>query len=188
MRKSSLRTTVAVLRQVLDMKTPEFAEVCGLSLSAIEKLETGRLKLSDEVAFRISQETGVEQDWLLAGDVAAPPRPLVTRQIKRIGPRRHQAKNLGEIYTIEYFVKWRTGLSKVPPLWSPEKEAARLAGIISRAIRAGHAAYAKHRIDKILAELEAEYGMNEKKRRWVQESLLEAARTKSRAVRDNQAP
>jgi transcriptional regulator with XRE-family HTH domain len=66
MRISKLKTTVAVLRNALGMKTPDFADLVGLSLSAVEKLETGRLKLSEQVAGRISFETGVSEKWLLA--------------------------------------------------------------------------------------------------------------------------
>ena len=164
---------MAVLRQVLDMKTPEFAEVCGLSLSAIEKLETGRLKLSDEVAFRIAQETGVEA-WLLAGDVAAPPRRLAKGSRERIGKGEYRTIEYGERLQPEVFAEWRARGSKVSPIWNPEAEAARLAGIIARAIRKGRSVYAKYRIDKLLDELEAEYGMDEKKRRWVEESLRNA--------------
>jgi len=45
----------------------------GLSLSAVEKLESGRLKISEAVAERISFETGVDPRWLLDGDPRMPP-------------------------------------------------------------------------------------------------------------------
>ena len=73
MRISKLKTTVAALRNKLEMKTPEFANLVGLSLSAVEKLETGRLKLSTDVAMKISVETGVSEWWLKLGDPAVPP-------------------------------------------------------------------------------------------------------------------
>ena len=73
MRTSKQRTPVAILRNIIGQKTPGFAEMIGLSLSAVEKLETGRLKVSEAVAQRISFETGVDARWLLAGDPQMPP-------------------------------------------------------------------------------------------------------------------
>jgi transcriptional regulator with XRE-family HTH domain len=56
-----------VLRQILGLTVEEFAKLIGKSLTTVNSLETGRLKLSEETAFRISQETGVEMHWLLKG-------------------------------------------------------------------------------------------------------------------------
>jgi transcriptional regulator with XRE-family HTH domain len=65
--QSRRKTTVAVLRQELDLTVEEFAKLIGKSLTTVNSLETGRLKLSEETAFRIQQETGVEMSWLLKG-------------------------------------------------------------------------------------------------------------------------
>ena len=48
-------------------------KMVGLSLSAVEKLESGRLKISEAVAQKISFETGVDARWLLDGDPQMPP-------------------------------------------------------------------------------------------------------------------
>lgn len=68
-----MKTPVAVLRNLLGMKTKDFAVLTGLGVSTVEKLETGRLKLSEQVAFQIGFETGVSDKWLLAGDPSVPP-------------------------------------------------------------------------------------------------------------------
>ena len=73
MRLSEQRTTVAVLRAIIGETTHEFARATGLSLSAVEKLESGRLKLSDSIAQRISFETGASTKWLLGGNTRIPP-------------------------------------------------------------------------------------------------------------------
>jgi transcriptional regulator with XRE-family HTH domain len=73
MRLSEKRTTVAVLRAFVGKSTHEFARETGLSLSALEKLESGRLKLSESTAKKISFETGVSFRWLLAGKTEIPP-------------------------------------------------------------------------------------------------------------------
>ena len=43
------------------------------STATIQAIELGKLKLSEELAIKISLETGVSAKWLLAGDVGAKP-------------------------------------------------------------------------------------------------------------------
>jgi transcriptional regulator with XRE-family HTH domain len=73
MRPSSKRTTVAVLRKVLELPIEEFAGLIGKSVETIRSLESGRLKLGEETARKISEETGVSIDWLLATDPSKKP-------------------------------------------------------------------------------------------------------------------
>ena len=63
--RSKRKTTVAVLRQELGLSVDEFAKLIDKSVATINSLETGRLKLSEETAFKIQEETGVEMAWLL---------------------------------------------------------------------------------------------------------------------------
>lgn len=63
--QSKKKTTVAVLRTLLGLTVEEFAKLIGKSLTTVNSLETGRLKLSEKTAHTISQETGVEMHWLL---------------------------------------------------------------------------------------------------------------------------
>jgi transcriptional regulator with XRE-family HTH domain len=65
--QSQRKTTVAILRQILGLSVEEFACLVGKSVSSVKSLETGRLKLSEETAFTIAKETGVEMVWLLKG-------------------------------------------------------------------------------------------------------------------------
>jgi transcriptional regulator with XRE-family HTH domain len=65
---SRQKTTVAVLRQVLGLSVEEFGQLIGKSVSTVTKLENGLLKLSEETAFTISQETGVDMHWLMTGN------------------------------------------------------------------------------------------------------------------------
>jgi transcriptional regulator with XRE-family HTH domain len=65
-------TTVAVLRTILGIKDEQMAELLGCSRHAIHSLESGRLKLSDELATKMFHETGISLDWLLEGDPSAP--------------------------------------------------------------------------------------------------------------------
>jgi transcriptional regulator with XRE-family HTH domain len=74
MRKSSERHPLAVLRRIIGMNQPEFAEMVGLSESTIAKIESLRLPLSPENAILIASQTGCSSTWLAAGDPEAPPR------------------------------------------------------------------------------------------------------------------
>jgi len=76
MRTSLKKTTPAVLRSVLGIKDVEMAELLGCSTSTIHSVESGRLKLSDSLALRISLVTGVNVDWLLDGDTSKPPTTI----------------------------------------------------------------------------------------------------------------
>src|SRR5580700_991782 len=65
---SRQKTTVAALRQKLGLSVEEFGQLIGKSISTVTKLENGLLKLSVETAIKISNETGVDLQWLMAGD------------------------------------------------------------------------------------------------------------------------
>src|SRR5689334_1547490 len=70
------RTPAAVLRAILGIKDHEWADLLGCSPFTIHSLECGRLKISDEMAHRMSIESGISPDWLLAGDARAKPVSL----------------------------------------------------------------------------------------------------------------
>ncbi len=71
MRHSSEKHNVARLRVVLGEKQDAFAKLIGCSVQAVQSIETGRLKLSEEMARRISDATGVHLRWLLDNDLDA---------------------------------------------------------------------------------------------------------------------
>lgn len=73
MRTSSRKTTTAVLREILGIKDFEMAGILDRKVHTIHSLESGRLKLSQELATKMFHETGISLDWLLNGDPAAPP-------------------------------------------------------------------------------------------------------------------
>ncbi len=71
---SKLLTTTAILRKTIGLKAAE--ELAGLlkcSPDTVKSLENGRLKLSESMAVKISEATGVFLGWLLSGDTAVPP-------------------------------------------------------------------------------------------------------------------
>jgi len=73
MRTSTRKTTAAVLREILGIKDFEMAEILDRTVHTIHSLESGRLKLSPELATNMFHETGISLDWLLNEDPNAPP-------------------------------------------------------------------------------------------------------------------
>jgi len=72
MRRSPKRHNLARLRLFLNLGQKEMAEVCSCSVDTIQSIELGRLALSDSLARRISNATGISVGWLLGNDLKAP--------------------------------------------------------------------------------------------------------------------
>lgn len=93
MRPSSLRHTLAVLRITIGLTQKELANILKCSAPTIQAIELGRLKLSEGLAFKVSQETGCSLQWLLDNDVSKPPvrvfdeRPLMKETFESIQGR-----------------------------------------------------------------------------------------------------
>jgi hypothetical protein len=73
MRRSGLKTTSAKLRDICKIDIYEMAKLLNRSIDTLRSYECGRLKLSKEIASRMSRETGISPGWLLAGDTMAKP-------------------------------------------------------------------------------------------------------------------
>src|SRR5438552_17711905 len=87
MRTSPLRHNLARLRLFLNLGQKEMADLAGCSRRAIQSVELRTLKLSEELARKISNETGIAVDWLLENDLKAPLTSV------RLGPFRIEDYN-----------------------------------------------------------------------------------------------
>jgi hypothetical protein len=58
---------------MLELSVEEFAALIDKAPSTIKSLETARLALSEETAFKIRQQTGVSLEWLLNGNANRKP-------------------------------------------------------------------------------------------------------------------
>src|SRR3954469_21665123 len=74
MRPSPMRHLLAVLRTTIGLTQKQMAELSGRAARTIQAVELGKLALSEELALRLAKETGVDESWLLAGDVSVPPQ------------------------------------------------------------------------------------------------------------------
>lgn len=151
MRVSPQRHVVAVLRIALKLGQREFGEIVGCSVSTLQGVElaSGRLNLSQGLAQKISDQTGVAVGWLLANNLEAPPvRPDGTRW------------KPGDFDLVQ--ARKRSGApDKVRPtyvLTMFRLAVQRLAGVFLSSFRSGRFQLLDYRTSKLLEELEAEFG------------------------------
>jgi DNA-binding XRE family transcriptional regulator len=71
-----MRHNVARLRQALSLSQKDFAGVINRSEITVKSIETGRLKLSKNLATLIAARTGAEADWLLRNNLTEPMPPF----------------------------------------------------------------------------------------------------------------
>lgn len=158
MRNSPLRHPVAVLRQALGLNQKQFADLIVRSRPTVQAVELCKLPLSEKLAEDISNATGIDPGWLLAGD---PEKPI-----------RHMN---GHPYNPGDFEIWRaeqnlrsSGVAEVKPE-NPDSLLARdqkiygeiFAAILRSALRAGMTkhAIAKHRIEDFAKDMAREFGV-----------------------------
>jgi transcriptional regulator with XRE-family HTH domain len=63
---------LAIVRKNIGFHQVEMANVLGVTVDAIKSIESGRMKLSQDLAERVQRETGVTAEWLLADDITKP--------------------------------------------------------------------------------------------------------------------
>jgi hypothetical protein len=152
MRRSSQKTTAAVLRKFLGIRTSEeMARILKRSEHTIRSVESGRLKLSPSLAVRMFHETGISIDWLMKGDPTVPP-----------------IAESGEPYTPKIYE--RTQAQKLPydepgpKFRSIDKLGfcARLIAILESASAKKDYFMARYKVDTALDSLRREFGMDEK--------------------------
>ena len=148
MTRTTKKTPVAVLRFIIGEKAQGFADLLGCTVHTINSLETERrLKLSEEMAQRMSHETGIAVGWLLAGNAKAPPVTAWGEPFTPEAYQRHRAKKLRR--------------DKVPPVRLAVdfvNFAGQLRGILSRANRGSNYALPAWKVARFLASLAKEYG------------------------------
>ena len=73
MRKSPLRHPVAVLRTTVGLTQKEMGALVNRAARTIQAVELGNLPLSEGLAMRFAEATGIGIGWLLDGDANTPP-------------------------------------------------------------------------------------------------------------------
>jgi len=156
MRPSPLRHPVAVLRSIIGLGQKELAKIVDKSTATIQAIELRKLALSEELALKISLETGASARWLMDGDPNA--NPVLDNGGSGI--------HLG-IFTKNDFEQRRAdrlrnvdgGIRSIDPPWH---DPARLFAIKEAAEAAGNDRMLQYRIAKFFEDLEKEFGASKK--------------------------
>lgn len=112
MRKNARVTTLSLLREITGLGQKKFAEMVGTSVHTIKALEQERLKMSRDFAMRVATFTGIDPDWLLAGEIAHPPRPALSE-----GGAKYTAETFNSIQRFR-----KLSLMRGPTLLTPVDE------------------------------------------------------------------
>jgi transcriptional regulator with XRE-family HTH domain len=72
MRQSPLRHNLARLRTFLGLGQKELAALANCKTKTVQKIELGKLELSEALAHKISAETAIAPQWLLENDTRRP--------------------------------------------------------------------------------------------------------------------
>ena len=78
MRRSPLSHSLAVLRITIGLTQKEMGDLVDRAARTIQSIELRKMPLTQELALRIADATGVDEAWLFAGDPDAPPRKGLT--------------------------------------------------------------------------------------------------------------
>jgi transcriptional regulator with XRE-family HTH domain len=78
MRRSPLLHPLAVLRITAGLTQQEMGDLVNRAARTIQSIELRKMPLTQELALRIAEATGVDETWLFAGDPNSPPRKGLT--------------------------------------------------------------------------------------------------------------
>jgi transcriptional regulator with XRE-family HTH domain len=78
MRPSPLAHPLAVLRTTIGLTQKQMGALVNRAARTIQSIELGKLPLTEELALRIAEATGVDEAWLFAANPAVPPRKGLT--------------------------------------------------------------------------------------------------------------
>src|SRR6266404_716242 len=92
---SNKRSCLAVLRSIAGITQRELADMVDCAPVTVQSIELGKLRLSERLAQRISLQTSVDLDWLLAGDYKA--TPTCPREAGEPHTKRHYQMTRAEI-------------------------------------------------------------------------------------------
>jgi transcriptional regulator with XRE-family HTH domain len=147
---SRKRSCLAILRSIAGITQSELAGMVDCAPVTVQSIELGKLRLSERLAQRISLQTGVGLDWLLAGDYTTSPTC----------PREP-----GEPYTKRHYDMTRAEISdpRTDPFDLAHAEgvvanaAAQLASGLLTAYRQNQTVFFYYKIRELLEDLGAEF-------------------------------
>jgi transcriptional regulator with XRE-family HTH domain len=184
MKIEKAKHTLAKLRITLGLRQKEMADLLGVSLATIQSIESGRLRLSKQLAVRAEFETGVNAHWLFANDISKPVRSFLGdatcwqrderagRMVMVDGDGKIIAHREGLMPHDEFYRKvfetgrarggleeaWR-GFPSIQVFWA---EVIRLIGVAESAVNKGRGRLLLFKLAYMVGELQSEFGLDEK--------------------------
>jgi DNA-binding XRE family transcriptional regulator len=153
MRHSSQKHNVSRLRVLIGEKQESFAKLIGCSVHTLQSIETGRLKLSEELARRISAATDVDLTWLRENDLKA--KPCVANSTFLYTPSAFEnAQRQTQLGTPDF-------ISALAPDYVLASYG-QLRAIISNAAKKGEGGVVIWKIGRFIDELRQDYGHDKK--------------------------
>ena len=113
-RKKKRGHVITWLREQLGETQAGFAHLVGVSRDTVQSIELDRLRLSERLAYRIAEETGVRAKWLLANNLgkSLPDREHVRQQFEEAQAGRwklgfYQTALLPRLFFFNVYVLYR---------------------------------------------------------------------------------
>ena len=180
MRHSPLRHPLAILRQITGLGQRGLGDLVGRSFRTIQSIELGRHDLSEDLAYRISHETGVSYAWLVDADPKVEPwvngpgkvpyrkeHFEITRALLSVGNEptfmdlvsEEEAKSvMSERAWNLYTASWVENV----PFWSLDlpTHIRQVLASVEAASRVGRSELALHRIQEFANKLKTEFGQS----------------------------
>jgi transcriptional regulator with XRE-family HTH domain len=155
MRPSSLQHVVAILRTTAGLTQKELADLAGCSSPTIQSVEIGRLQLSEALAQRLADHTGVPVGWLLRNDTRQPIQDRRGRPYTRATYEQWQAQRRFRLAPtgglaeelVDYLFLWVTF----------KRQLGLLATILAHAYRRKASRLCAYKCDLALEKLSAEF-------------------------------
>jgi hypothetical protein len=156
---------MAVLRKITGSPREVFVAYAGRGDIWLRKIEAGIIPLMPEVALQISLETGIDVDWLMAGNPAAPP-----------------ISRTGQPYTKGFYQWWRGRMNDRDAPAFPtrltisavDNYVPRIVGIGQAAGRKGMAAVFHWKVARFLDAMGEEFGTDDDARAAAELALFKA--------------
>lgn len=153
--RSKKKHPVAVLRTLLNLGQKELAGLVGCSVPTIQSIELRRLKLSEDLALRIADQTDVDFAWLMKGDYKIAPLNLRKKPYQRKDYEKAQARAWQRRNSDRWMGTVEGGLIRK----IIAEHQYRLGMLIAKASRKAYWGVVNWQIDQALTQLESRYGI-----------------------------
>jgi len=145
---------LAIVRKEIGYTQAQFGELIGRAWPTVHAIERGKLRLTEEVAQKVSEETGVSLKWLLEDDPETKPYSEIGTSLTPWNKE-----------TFEFVQATKQSYSEAPPPYADEATATAIIlmvdlwiPIYSAAVKAGKGEVARYHLFKFLRDMCDKFG------------------------------